>query len=272
MQLGWGGLLEKAHAAREQFAENPEARELFDAEIDAIEGVQCWVRHLAEAADKKSRSETDPVLRNNLESMAAINYKLIASPPETLREACQWIAHFNMASRTYNRDGAGGQLDELLRPYYERDRLDGIITDADAEFYIFCLLLNDPHYYQLGGPPEDGHDQTSHLSYIILDAAEKLNSSCNLTIRVFDGMDRGLFRRGVEVLLKNKQGYPRFSGDMALVKGFMRNGYSAELARKRIATGCNWMSLPGLEYTLNDVVKINLAKVFEVAWQEVTIL
>ncbi|NMA20813.1 MAG: formate acetyltransferase, partial [Lentisphaerae bacterium] len=189
---------------------------------------------------------------------------------ETLREACQWIAHFNMASRTYNRDGAGGQLDELLRPYYERDRLDGIITDADAEFYIFCLLLNDPHYYQLGGPPEDGHDQTSHLSYIILDAAEKLNSSCNLTIRVFDGMDRGLFRRGVEVLLKNKQGYPRFSGDMALVKGFMRNGYSAELARKRIATGCNWMSLPGLEYTLNDVVKINLAKVFEVAWQEVT--
>ena len=270
LQLGWGGLLEKAHAAREQFAENPEARELFDAEIDAIEGVQCWVCHLAEAADKKSRSETDPVLRNNLESMAAINYKLIASPPETLREACQWIAHFNMASRTYNRDGAGGQLDELLRPYYERDRLDGIITDADAEFYIFCLLLNDPHYYQLGGPPEDGHDQTSHLSYIILDAAEKLNSSCNLTIRVFDGMDRGLFRRGVEVLLKNKQGYPRFSGDMALVKGFMRNGYSAELARKRIATGCNWMSLPGLEYTLNDVVKINLAKVFEVAWQEVT--
>ncbi|NMA21090.1 MAG: formate acetyltransferase, partial [Lentisphaerae bacterium] len=87
LQLGWGGLLEKAHAAREQFAENPEARELFDAEIDAIEGVQCWVRHLAEAADKKSRSETDPVLRNNLESMAAINYKLIASPPETLREA-----------------------------------------------------------------------------------------------------------------------------------------------------------------------------------------
>ena len=48
----------------------------------------------------------------------------------------------------------------------------------------------------------------------------------------------------------------------------MKNGYSAELARRRIAVGCNWMSLPGLEYTLNDVVKINIAKVFEVAFAE----
>ncbi len=45
----------------------------------------------------------------------------------------------------------------------------------------------------------------------------------------------------------------------------MRLGYSQELARKRIAVGCHWMSLPGLEYTLNDCVKINGAKVFEVA-------
>ena len=44
----------------------------------------------------------------------------------------------------------------------------------------------------------------------------------------------------------------------------MRLGYSQELARKRIA----WVPLDepaGLEYTLNDCVKINGAKVFEVA-------
>ena len=270
LDCGWGGLLAKAREARRKFDADPIARELFDAEIDAVEGIQCWIRHLAECAEELSASERDPELKRNLQEMATINFKLIHEPPETLREACQWIAHFNMASRTYNRDGAGGQLDELLRPYYECDVAAKRITDADAEFYVFCLLLNDPHYYQLGGPDEDGKDQTSRMSYLILDAAEKLQSSCNLTIRVFDGMDTGLFRRGVEVLLKNKLGYPRFSGDMALVKGFKRNGYSAELARKRIATGCNWMSLPGLEYTLNDVVKINLAKVFEVAWNEVS--
>ena len=48
----------------------------------------------------------------------------------------------------------------------------------------------------------------------------------------------------------------------------MRNGYSAELARQRIAVGCHWMALPGLEYTMNDTVKINVAKVLMVAFDE----
>ena len=284
LDLGWGGLLEKVRKARLEFMESrhlggdpsasrqdggsPYAVELMDAEEQAILGVQAWTRRLGEAAADRTMTEEDPARRANLAEMARICLKLVDQPPETLREVVQWIAIFNMASRTYNRDGAGGQLDELLRPYYERDLAAGRITDADAEFYCFCLLLNDPHYYQIGGPAADGTDQTSRMSFIILEAANKLKSSCNLTIRVWDGMDRVLYRRGVEILLANRLGFPRFSGDKALVEGFMKNGYSAELARQRIAVGCNWMSLPGLEYTLNDVVKINIAKVFEVAFAE----
>ena len=297
LDLGWGGLLEKVRASRRRIALQEEpgagcgvqpaapdrgsgaeppsfvgdaayAASLLDAEEQAILGVMAWTRRLAAAADDRAMTEDDPVLHANLVEMARVCYKIADAPPTTFREVCQWIAIFNMASRTYNRDGAGGQLDELLRPYYERDKAAGILTDEDAEFYVFCLFLNDPHYYQIGGPGADGHDQTSPLSYIILEAAGKLKASCNLTIRVWDGMDRRLFRRGVEILLANRQGCPRFSGDKALVEGFMRSGYSAELARRRIAVGCNWMSLPGLEYTLNDVVKINIAKVFEVAFAE----
>lgn len=268
LDLGWGGLLEKVRAMRRKFADDAYAVELMEAEEQAILGVMAWTRRLAAAADDRAMTEDDPERRANLVEMARICYKVSEAKPETFREVVQWIAVFNMASRTYNRDGAGGQLDELLRPYYERDKAAGVLSDEDAEFYIFCLLLNDPHYYQIGGPSADGKDQTSRMSYIILEAANKLRSSCNLTIRVWDGMDRGLFRRGVEILLANRLGFPRFSGDKALVEGFMKNGYSAELARRRIAVGCNWMSLPGLEYTLNDVVKINIAKVFEVAFEE----
>ena len=283
LDLGWDGLLEKVRTARLEFLAAKNAKsakekpalenisyaiELMDAEEQAILGVMAWTRRLAAAADERAMTEDDSIRKANLVEMARICYKIAEAKPETFREVVQWIAVFNMASRTYNRDGAGGQLDELLRPYYERDKDAGILTDEDAEFYVFCLLLNDPHYYQIGGPAGDGSDQTSRMSYIILEAAAKLKSSCNLTIRVWDGMDRGLFRRGVEILLANRLGYPRFSGDKALVEGFMKNGYSAELARRRIAVGCNWMSLPGLEYTLNDVVKINIAKVFEVAFGE----
>ncbi len=78
----------------------------------------------------------------------------------------------------------------------------------------------------------------------------------------------GFFRRGVALLFKHKNGWPRFSGDESLVSGFMKNGFCAELARQRIAVGCNWMAIPGVEYCLNDSIKINLARIFMVAFDE----
>jgi pyruvate-formate lyase len=85
---------------------------------------------------------------------------------------------------------------------------------------------------------------------------------------VHDGLDNALFLKGVRHLFEDRLGWPRFSGDKALVEGFARNGYPVELARQRIAVGCHWMAIPGREYTLNDCVKINMAKVFEVAFAE----
>ena len=225
LRLGWGGLKTKVENSLRSHADDSEALELLNAELEILAGIRNWIHRTAMAAKGELRH---------------INLKLETEPPETLREACQWIAWFNMASRTYNRDGAGGQLDEILRPYYERDLAAGLIDDEDAVYYIACLLLNDPHYYQIGGPDCNGKDRTSKISYLILEAAHLLKISCNLTIRIHDHMDTGLFRRGVEILIEDKLGYPRFSGDNALIQGFMRNGYSLELARERIARGLDF--------------------------------
>ena len=266
LELGWGGLLAKVRRYRAEHGSDK--AEFYDAEERVLLAIQGWIRRTVDAIDTAAACETDPALELNLREMAEVNRWLIDGPPRTLREACQWITWFNMASRTYNRDGAGGQLDELLRPYYERDLAAGRIDDEDAIFLLACLLLNDPHYYQLGGPAADGRDQTSQLSFLILEAAHRLKSTCNLTIRVHDGLDPRLLRKGVEYLVEDRKAWPRFSGDKALVDGFMRNGYSAELARRRIAVGCNWMALPGMEYSMNDTVKINVAKVFMAAFDE----
>ena len=47
-----------------------------------------------------------------------------------------------------------------------------------------------------------------------------------------------------------------------------RSGYPLALGRERVYSGCHWLALPGREYTMNDCVKINLARVFEVALDE----
>lgn len=265
--LGWGGLLKKI-AHYKQLNDTPEQRHFYELHERAIHSIQGWIRRHVEEAERLAASEPDARRKANLEEMARVNRHLIEGVPRTLREACQWIVWFHLASRTYNRDGAGGQIDALLAPYYERDLAEGRITRDEAIYYLACLLINDPVYWQLGGPDAEGRDQTSEISFLVLDAACKIDTSLNLTIRVHDGLDPRLLRYGVECLVKYRHGWPRFSGDRALVDGFMRNGYDAQLARRRIAVGCNWMSLPGLEYTMNDLVKVNMARVFEVAYDE----
>ena len=263
--LGWGGLLDKIEKYR---VENPGRDEFYDAEALTVKGVQQWIQHAIDEAERLAGIEKHPLLRQNLLDMAQVNRNIKHGAPQTMREACQWACWFNMVSRTYNRDGAGFQLDTTLRAFYEKDLAAGIITREEAVFYIACLLLNDPHYYQIGGLDGGDNDLLSEFSYIVLEGADKLNSTCNITVRVHQNIDRGFMRKAVGCLFKHKHAWPRFSGEEALGDGFMRMGYPKEIARKRIAVGCHWMSLPGLEYTLNDCVKINAAKVMEVALDE----
>ena len=265
LSLGWGGILEKLAFYRKK---HPEHAEFYDAEELVVHGVQNWISHAIEESERLARVERHPVLRENLLQMAQVNRNILNGAPKTMREACQWVCWFNMASRTYNRDGAGFQLDDVLKQYYDADMKEGRITRDEAIFYIACLLLNDPHYYQIGGTNENGDPLLSEFSYMVLEGADKLDSACNITVRVDENIDRKFLNKAVDYLFKNKNGWPRFSGDEALNRGFMRLGYPESLARQRIAVGCHWMSLPGMEYSLNDCIKINSAKVFEVAMDE----
>ena len=267
LRLGWGGLISRIQHWK-KINNTPEQQHFYNLHIQAIQAIQGWISRHVEEARNRAKICDDLDIRTRLTELADVNERIINNPPETLREACQWIIWYHLASRTYNRDGAGGQIDSLLRPFYEKDKAAGIIDDETTIYYLACFLINDPVYWQLGGPDKFGNDQTSQISFLILEAADRINTSLNITVRVHEGLDPKLLHKSVEYLVKNKNGWPRFSGDKALVEGFMRNGFSAELARQRIAVGCNWMSLPGLEYTMNDLVKVNMARVFEVAYYE----
>ena len=266
LRLGWGGILDLLLAEREKHDESH--HEFYDAEITVVRAIIEFLTRMSSELSSLSDIENNPFLAENLREMARVNQRMATEPPATFREAVQWLCWFSMLSRTYNRGSAGGQLDEMLRPYYERDTAEGCLTDDEAVFYLACLFLQDSRYFQLGGPDENGNDMTSRLSYLALEAADKINIACNLTIRVHDKMDEDFFVKSVGYLFKNKQGWPRYSSDNALVEGFMRCGYPKELARRRVAAGCHWMCIPGMEYTMNDTVKINLARTFEHAFNE----
>ena len=264
-KLGFGGFLEKIEKYRKI---NPDKKAFYDAEEKCVRAIIAFIdRHIAkirEMIPHENRAE----IKASLEEMLKTCENVRLDAPKTFREVCQWTAFFNCASRIYTRDGAGFQLDTLLLPYYENDVKNGILDDETAKFLIANLLLIDPHYYQISGVDENDKDMTNHLSYLILDAADSIDIACNLTVRVHENCDRDFLKKAVYYLLKNKNGWPRFCNDKALCEGYMKNGVDKKTARERIAVGCNWMCVPGKEFPMNDTVKINIAKVFEVALNE----
>lgn len=263
--LGFGGFLEKIEKYRKI---NPDKKAFYDAEEKCVRAIIAFIdRHIAkikEMIPHENRAE----IKASLEEMLKTCENVRLDAPKTFREVCQWTAFFNCASRIYTRDGAGFQLDTLLLPYYENDVKNGILDDETAKFLIANLLLIDPHYYQISGVDENDCDMTNHLSYLILDAADSIDIACNLTVRVHENCDRDFLKKAVYYLLKNKNGWPRFCNDKALCEGYMKNGVDRKTARERIAVGCNWMCVPGKEFPMNDTVKINIAKVFDVALNE----
>lgn len=263
--LGFGGFLKKIAKYRQI---NPEKADFYDAEEKCVMAMIRFVRRHIDALEGMIAEEKNPEIRENLVTMQEACKAIEYEAPKTFREVCQWTAFFNCAARIFTRDGAGFQLDELLYPYYVNDVSKGILDDETAKFLIANLLLIDPHYYQISGVDENDKDRTNHLSYLILDAADSINISCNLTVRVHENCDQAFLKKAIYYLLKNKNAWPRFCNDKTLAEGYMRCGVDKKTARERIAVGCNWMCVPGKEFPMNDTVKINIAKVFEVALSE----
>lgn len=266
LDLGWGGILQKIRHFRRVNA--PRADDFYEALEDVVLGIQDFIRRHAEAARILAVTGQHLQLRANLEEMAVINERLVADPPRTFREACQWILWYQIVACMYNGSGSLGRLDMLLLPYYERERRAGLLTDDEAIFHIACLLLRETSYIQCGGPNVDGSDATNPVSFLVLEAAHRLKVPTNVGICVGRNTDPRLLQRGVEIILEEQLGMPKFLGIDNTVAGFAANGYPLELARQRAYSGCHWSALPGREYTLNDCTKINLPAVFEVALQE----
>jgi formate C-acetyltransferase len=273
LELGWGGILDKIHYYRQA---NPQSQEFYGSDfycgLEAIAlGIQSWISRTAAHARALALTEHAP--RNtNLLQIADINDHITTSPPRTFREACQWILWYQMAARMYNGSGSLGRLDVLLTPYYERDLAAGMLSgDEEAIFHIACLLLRDTGYLQLGGPDASGADTTNRVSYLVLEAAHALKIPANVGVAVGDTTDPGLLKRGVEIMFADKTGIPKFLGVDVTAHDYAKNGYDLGWGYERAYSGCHWSAIPGREYTLNDCVKINFARIFEVAFNELSV-
>ncbi|MDP7448160.1 MAG: pyruvate formate lyase family protein, partial [Candidatus Latescibacteria bacterium] len=220
LDLGWAGLLEKITAGRAAYPNDTERQALYDGLTEVVLGMQAWGGSAAAEARRLATTEPHPQLRDNLSAIAEMNERLVTEKPATFREACQWMLWFDMAARMYNGSGSLGRLDVLLTPYYERESAAGTLSDEEAVLHIASLLARDTAYLQIGGPDPQGRDVTNRVSYLILEAAHQLKIPCNVGLSVGDGVDHGLLQRGVEILVEDRLGIPKFLGVDRTTEGF----------------------------------------------------
>ena len=267
LDLGWGGLLNKIRYYRN--VNHPVDNGFYDGEEDLVLGIQDWIRKHVAKARELALSESVPEIRDNLIAIAEMNDWLVENPPRTLREAVQFLTWFQSVDRMYFAGGALGQLDELLRPFYEADKAAGLILDdEEVVWFIASLLFNDTHYSQIGGIAPDGRDLTSRMSFLVLEAMHQLHIPANIALRVHDRMDPDLLRLAVKYLFEDGTGVC-YSLSGGLDKGYARNGVPIQLARMRAKVGCNWTALPGIEYPLQDVNRLCMVSPFLHAFNEI---
>ncbi len=265
--LGWSGLKKKIEKYR-AINTSEKAQNFYDGLTAMVDGIQIWIKNHADAAAKMAETETNPQFKENLLEIARINNKLINDPPETFREACQWMLWYQMGGKMFNGSGSLGRIDQLLYPYYKKDVEAGTLTHEHATFLLACYFLRDTSYSQLGGPDQTGKDVTNPVSYALLEATHWLRIPVNVAVAVGTGVPKDLLMKGVEILFDDKTGIPKFLGIDNTINGFMKNGFPLEVARTRAYSGCHWYGLPGREYCINDCIKVNFAVVFDIALRE----
>ena len=266
LRLGWKGLLEKVRYYKELNVHCDVS--FYEGEEQLLLGVLEWIGRHVDYAKKMAETAETEELREHYIQVAEVNEALLNHPPRTLREACQFTAHFQCIDRMYYAGGALGQIDELFRPFYEKDKEIGGLTDEEAVWYFASLFFNDTHYSQIGGlTPSGDADMVSRVSFLVLDAVHYLKIPSNVAIRVHDSMNETLLRRSLEYNMEDGTGVC-YSCNVGCEEGFAKNGYPMELARMRIKSGCNWTAIPGVEYPLQDVTRLSMPMAFHWAMED----
>lgn len=235
-------------------------------------------RELAKTAEGRRRFE--------LLKIADICEWVPANPPRSFHEAIQtlWFVHALVYLETRAEGESPGRIDQYLYPCFKRDIEEGKLTKEEAIELLECLRIKMSslrqfssrffiegmsgdaqfHNVTLGGQTPDGKDATNELSYLILEAAQRVKTlHPTLSIRVHDHLSEDFALKGVE-LAATGVGFPAFFNDKSHIPFLMGLGATLEEARGYTIGGCVVPQIPGAVGPVQPIT-FHLAKCLELA-------
>ncbi|RIL07471.1 MAG: hypothetical protein DCC71_02805 [Proteobacteria bacterium] len=283
---GFEGILARVRAARGEAAGRDAAAFYDAAEIAARAAIafgERWRRHCLDEAAREPRSARAAELHAMAEAFAQVP----ARPARSFREALQSIvtAHVLVHQESFQHGVSFGRLDQLLDPYYQRDRAAGILSREEAVELLACFLakaaellplfnamateyfsgLSSASGITLGGTGPDGRDATNDTSFLFLDAYDQLRlRQPNLHLRVHPASDPRLLARAHEVV-KAGGGMPAFFNDEAIAPALERAGVAPADARDYAIVGCVEWGVPRKSFPAAGAAFVSLPAALDAA-------
>ena len=264
---------------------NERRRHFYRAVVVCYDGILVLTRRYMSLAVRLAEMENDHWRRQELIKIAEVCQRISTNPPQSFHEAIQtfWFAHLALQS-TLNFTPIG-RFDQFMYPFLLSDLKKGVITLDKAQELIDCLWIkfnereqsamlsedhSDPYAFALGGYEKrrdsrfkeilmhvwsqniilggqnpQGKDATNVLTYLCLNATQKLHmSNPTVSMRFFKRSPAALLERSCEVLADG-YGMPIIFNDEAIVPGFQKMGVPVEETRDYTNDGCWETQIPG---------------------------
>lgn len=257
LRLGIQGYLDEIIAARRRFPADPD-RLLFLAALEkTCHAIVGWAERCARECVKRAELATDPDRRRELRHMANLCRRVPARPARTFEEAVQSVFicfHFLPDSL--------GLPDRYLRPLYEHDLAEGILTREGAkellqELFVMVNGFTPPtsrnadkggeSHFVIGGYLPDHTDGFCDLSRLILEAMMELPlRRPQVSLRWTRKTPFAVLRYAMDCERHDPCKRIAFANDEPRIAAFMKFGNLAfEQACRYVVVGCNEPTFEG---------------------------
>ncbi|MCB2290782.1 choline trimethylamine-lyase [Clostridium sp. CS001] len=240
--------------------EDKDKIDFYQAAIETCEGILTYAARLSAFAREMSEKEQDPKRKSELEKIAEVNARVPGNPPETFHEALQaiWTIQSLFLMEENQCSTSLGRIDQYVLPCYDSDIETGGLNQQQAFELMGCFMIKcsemiwytpgaTAKYFAgympfinmcVGGQKREGGDGTNELTYLVMDAVEKVKVyQPSLACRIHNQSPQRYLEKIVDVI-KSGAGMPACHFDDAHIKMMLRKGFDFEDARDYSLMGC----------------------------------
>ncbi|MDO8670621.1 MAG: pyruvate formate lyase family protein, partial [Dehalococcoidia bacterium] len=226
-----------------------EKKRFWEAAIISLRALARFGKRFAALARTMVETEVDEGRREDLSRIAEICEWVPAKPPRTLHEAlqCYWVVNLMTRILDLQSSGYGERLDTMFSPFYERDVAAGHLTRDEAQELVEHTMLKAneeggltppaqgggggplvTRVSTIGGVDAQGRDITSEMTYVIMDAKNKIGLvQPAIAIRLHRNTPKARLEKIADSLVIQPGVYSFFNDEM-MIPYLMRFGISLE--------------------------------------------